>query len=395
LPDELKHDFRTSAEIEIEIEIEMETKPVYWPFSDWSLSGVCSVCENLIRTGFWDKNEIHIFRPIEPSLSPPQDIDVKFFSSRSDYIKFLRQSHGAIIANSYSWRFSHCERLSRHRYIQIIQSHDPYYYFPAKLSLNRWHAIVGVSSKIVDAVSMIGGQAIKIPNGVKSYSFERKSPPEGAIRLLYAGRLVDIQKRVTRLVEIVEGLKNLRVPYEIRILGSGNMESSLRAFFSKSEMLGVVRAEEMKKHYEWAHFFLLPSDFEGESLALLEALHAGCVPVMGPFESDASDQLVSRGLGYRGDVAGMPDYLAAFASNSEAWRKMSEEVRDFFEKSDFRLDAVASGYRNLFRQVLDMAPIVASESVARRIVLRFFTKLLFSRFRGPVTKLALASMNLK
>lgn len=372
------------------------TPPIYWIFSNWKLSGVCIFCNYLISALNNRNHYLCLIGDLSLDIPLPQNLKIKRFHSYEHFDQFLSECPDAIVLNSFSWQASCSKRRSRHRYIQVLQSHDPYYYFPLIFSLNRWHAVVAVSNEIIRSVAQIGGHAVRIPNGVPSvYDSTRIDPPNRKIHLLYAGRLVEVQKRVSRLIEIAKGLRNRDVPFEIRILGSGQMESRLRSYFSFEEMPGACPAAEMSRHYKWAHFFLLPSDFEGESLALLEALAHGCVPVLGPFESDASDQLNHLGLGYRGDTTGMIEYLAPFATERDQWLGLSTRVRDYFENSEFIIDAVAARYETLFQQVQKMPDIVAPESLRVRFLLKLFTKLLFSRFRGPVTKLALASLKLK
>jgi glycosyltransferase involved in cell wall biosynthesis len=197
------------------------------------------------------------------------------------------------------------------------------------------------------------------------------------------------------LITVADRLRQAGVPFEIRIVGSGHMECRLRPYFSAEEMPGRVEPSEVGRYYEWADFFLLPSDFEGESLALLEAMAHGCVPVLGPFDSDVALKVSAEGLGYRGTVEGMIAYIKSFEGQAERLHALGVLNQQFLSNSEYRLDRVAAGYSDLFQRVVLQPPLELGEAKISRLLLKVYNTLLFSRFRGPVTRASLAAMRLK
>jgi glycosyltransferase involved in cell wall biosynthesis len=103
----------------------------------------------------------------------------------------------------------------------------------------------------------------------------------GIIKLLYAGRVVETQKRVSRLAELADELDRLEIPYEFHVAGDGCARESLgnilrgRALFH-----GAIEPDEVRVLMEECHILVQFSDFEGTSVTMLEGMAAGMVPVM-------------------------------------------------------------------------------------------------------------------
>ncbi|MDQ8201576.1 glycosyltransferase family 4 protein [Pelagicoccus sp. SDUM812003] len=159
---------------------------------------------------------------------------------------------------------------------------------------------------------------------------------DGPIELLYVGRLEKTQKRVDRLVGVVQALLRKGVSFRLSIVGEGSFESALReklrevadrSSWDGACFYGVLEGDELEARFLAADVFLLTSEYEGTPIALLEAISLGVCPVVMQIESGVSDLLVSGETAVivdQGDVEGM----AAAVQNLDAERDRLKELSD-------------------------------------------------------------------
>lgn len=127
----------------------------------------------------------------------------------------------------------------------------------------------------------IASRVSYVPNGVTSEFFSVQRPqrerPEGRIRLLAVGRLVET-KGHRYLIKAVSRLHADYSGVELDILGSGPLEAQLKRHARQAGVAGAVRflgpvpPEEMPALYARYDLFVLPSLFEGLPVALIEAM---------------------------------------------------------------------------------------------------------------------------
>jgi hypothetical protein len=112
--------------------------------------------------------------------------------------------------------------------------------------------------------------------------------PSEPLRLLYAGRFEESQKRVSRLPGLFRALAARDVYFTVTMAGDGpnrpELEARLAALgphvTSRVRLLGAVSREAMPDVLLAHDILLLVSAFEGTPLALLEAMAAGLCPVL-------------------------------------------------------------------------------------------------------------------
>lgn len=115
-----------------------------------------------------------------------------------------------------------------------------------------------------------------------------------AIRLVYTGRLDEQQKRVSALPWIARTLDEHGIAYELRIVGDGDSINELREHttsMDRVELLGSVDPDEVQAHLHWADLWVLPSRYEGQSVAMLEAMSCGCVPIVTRVRSGMNESI--------------------------------------------------------------------------------------------------------
>lgn len=234
------------------------------------------------------------------------------------------------------------------------------------------HALVGVSSELAgDLRAMLPHRAraiTEIAYGVEIPPGPSERDPIGGrpLRLLYAGRFEHRQKRVLALPALSRELDRRGIAHALTIVGDGPARAeleaachaapcvSLRAPASPASLAALLRAHDA---------FVLPSRFEGLSIALLEALAHGCVPVVAPSRSGTSQAVIP---GVTGEIAHAspdddePAVAIALADAVDALRR-----RDLAEMSrrchahaakHFGLERHIERWSALLRQAADEAP---------------------------------------
>jgi glycosyltransferase involved in cell wall biosynthesis len=149
---------------------------------------------------------------------------------------------------------------------------------------------------------------VNIPCGVPvgAGNSPRGSGRGGTVRMIYLGRLEHRPKRVLSLVRMSRELAALGIDHRITVAGDGPASGEfVRATESAGtfRVLGAVPPAEVPALLEEHDLFVLPSSYEGLSVAMLEAMAAGCAPVVARTESGAL-QVIERG--WNGEIADVP-----------------------------------------------------------------------------------------
>lgn len=128
------------------------------------------------------------------------------------------------------------------------------------------------------------------PNPVNVPAVLQRSytPQHLPIRLVYVARIVQGQKRVYDLVELAIALAAENVDFELRIIGDGVDKETLRAKFDSLRpairnrviLENSVAPHQLPEVWQAADISILVSEYEGTSLAMLESMAYGCVPVV-------------------------------------------------------------------------------------------------------------------
>lgn len=142
-----------------------------------------------------------------------------------------------------------------------------------------------------------GAESEVLPNAVETKDLKQNEKNfEEQIRFIFLGRIVK-SKGIYMIAEAFKQLKAYHGNCSFTIYGSG---PELAGFLQEMgtiptlrfEYKGVAKGEEKWKALEQANVFLLPSLYgEGLPIAMLEAMQAGCVPVV---SDDASITTVVR-----------------------------------------------------------------------------------------------------
>jgi glycosyltransferase involved in cell wall biosynthesis len=161
----------------------------------------------------------------------------------------------------------------------------------------------------------------------------RSDRPRQELRIGYAGRIQDYQKRISDLKSLVSKLSTLPGNYCFEIAGDGTHLPELIAFFDTNHydnitirFHGLIESVNMPDFWSNIDVAILFSSHEGLSISMIESMAAGCVQMVTNV-SGVSDSVVHgiRGFIHEvGDTTEMANHLQLLHDNPEQLRLMSE-----------------------------------------------------------------------
>lgn len=205
-------------------------------------------------------------------------------------------------------------------------------------------------------------QVVRIPNGVAADATPVRAPGR-ELRALYVGGL----RREKRLEVLLAAWEQAGSPGTLALVGEGRERARLEARAARSG--GVVfagAADDVRPFYAQADTFVLSSDAEGMSNALLEAMAASCacvathvggnvdlldpdsdvVPDPGSFRHGRAGLLVRVG-----DAAGLAAALRRLADDPPLRAGLGAAARERCHEG-FLLEDVARRYEDLYRDLV-------------------------------------------
>lgn len=240
-------------------------------------------------------------------------------------------------------------------------------YLPTKFIADYLDRIVTVSDRLQeDLVQQYGIDPQKIDRIYNGIEVE----PEGVFldrlegdpcRLLFVGRIEDLQKNVFLLPEMMKEAVKRHPALHLTVVGDGPDLHSLKTRFHKaglashSTVLGPAGAGEVETRMKESHVFVLPSRFEGSPNALLEAMRTGCVPVVSRIRG-ITDVFVEDGVSgaicRMGDAADFAEAVVRLAEDESLRATMGRAAHQRM-KERFSLDRMVAAYEKLFLELKD------------------------------------------
>ena len=170
--------------------------------------------------------------------------------------------------------------------------------------------------------------------------------------LIFVGRLTEY-KRPDRLFDVI-GLVAKRIPnLAVHIVGDGPDQLALA---QQAERLGITdnirflgQRSDVQQLLGSARVFMLTSRWEGLSIAMMEAMVAGAVPVVADV-GDLKDFVKSGDNGYvvePDDIATYAAHVESILGSAEGWSEMSDKARELATQRSSR-EAIAARWRGAF-----------------------------------------------
>lgn len=150
-------------------------------------------------------------------------------------------------------------------------------------------AVVAVSEHIANIARRdhpeICDRMSVIPHGIPIPQEAALPPSDGPLRVVYAGRLVNSQKRALDVIAAAAAAQRDGANLHLTVAGDGPARPLMEALAGSSlrpgtyAFTGTLDLAEVMALYCRSHAVLLTSDYEGFALSLLEGMAVGCVPV--------------------------------------------------------------------------------------------------------------------
>lgn len=241
-------------------------------------------------------------------------------------------------------------------------------YVPTQALAPHLDRVYAVSDRIAD--DLVGRYHLSpaavevVYHGVQPISsddvLEHKSST-GPVRLLYAGRLYDIDKGVFLLPRIMKSLCASGVNVHLAVAGGGPDAAELARRFQVAgvqgsvSMLGPLSHDKLNAEYRKADVFVFPSRFEGCGFAALEAMAAACAPVLADIRGSlrvlAADGAAGK-LARVGDAEAFARAIGELARDRAELRRYQLAARDRV-LDRFTLERMADQMARSFRSIPD------------------------------------------
>jgi len=348
----------------------------------WSLNGVNVFAANLVRGlgALGIRSHLLLTRPDMFDSKPmplPRDIPVELLPVNKHaswparwraMIRYLEERAPCIYVPNYDfWHSCVSPQLTGSvGVVGIIHSDDHQHYEHAARLAHCWNAVVAVSTRIAERAALSeaipASRLVTIPYGVQvpDRMPQRCADKNTPLKVVYAGRLVQRQKRVLDLVKVVEMAVAHNIPVQLTIIGSGpereQLQEACRGLMAREivHFPGTVSNQQVIEILARSDAFILTSEYEGMPLSLLEAMGTGCVPVVTDTPSGIPE-LVQDGInGFRvpvGDIQKFVERLAILHGDTALRRELSSRAYGAIRSGGYEVQEMVQNYLKVFERV--------------------------------------------
>ena len=249
-----------------------------------------------------------------------------------------------------------------------------------RLAARRVDRYIAISSEIRAGLERVGiapERIVAVPNGIAVQRFapvsaERKGElrarlglPADRLLLIYTGRLA-VTKGVMMLIEVWRGLTAQFPTAHLVIVGSGHesfdsCETALREYIAAHELGATVTltgsVDNVHEYLQASDVFVFPSDYEGFSLSILEAMTAG-LPMVSTRVGVAAELEHTGRFGLLvppKDRAAFSDALQRLLPDTASRAEMGAAARAAV-RTQYSLQAEAERYVDVFTRLCDRTP---------------------------------------
>lgn len=197
-------------------------------------------------------------------------------------------------------------------------------------TLQYW---VTVSQFLKDAIKGEVHRVERIPSSYEPYAQIAPPEPGQPFRILYTGRLVERQKRISLVTETLCRLTESDPTIEATILGDGIDRQKVVDILADHPNARVtlhprVDSDRVVELLHRHHAILLMSEFEGLPLSFQEAMGAGLVPISTPVRSGIPELVIEGKTGFylHNPDADLPEIVATLRDR-DTFQQYSDNAR--------------------------------------------------------------------
>ena len=190
--------------------------------------------------------------------------------------------------------------------------------------------------------------------GDKYFPADGKKPGP-RVKLLTVCRLIK-RKRIDMLIGAVAAAKHIGLDVELNIAGGGNLLEELSQYAGRVgvrervNFLGRVESDQMPAVYRENDIFVMSSEHEGMSNAMLEAMASG-LPIVTTRCEGVEELIDGNGVIAEANPKSICDAVARIVGDEEGYCSMVEASRERAMK--FEWSSVADEYVGLYREIAD------------------------------------------
>jgi colanic acid/amylovoran biosynthesis glycosyltransferase len=252
------------------------------------------------------------------------------------------------------------------RTVGILHSDDPYYHDILDLFVSgpepaRLDALVSVSAYLHELALRTATPTTRVVHATYGVPIDGAcaAPPDDTLTLLYAGRLVEWQKRIMRLTHRLCDA-TLAVPGVRAVLyGEGPNRDDVERIIAERgathvRVAGGLGHEDVMPAMRQGHALVLLSDFEGLAIALTEAMACGVVPIVAQMRSGTSDVIahdVNALVVDPDDEASVVNAVRRLREEPGLWARLSAAARATIVSRGLTAEDCARRWADLCRQL--------------------------------------------
>lgn len=232
----------------------------------------------------------------------------------------------------------------------------------------RYDAVISVSNELADVLSPHHDTVQFIANGVDVDEYPEPNGYSGK-EMLFVGRLRP-KKNPTDIIQAMQYVTENHPTTKLHIVGEGplydNVIQTVEQFELEDNVTvhGFVDDASLQQLYERCSLFVLPSDWEGHPLVLMEAW-ASEQPVVGT-DVEGIREFVAEGYGELvplNDPRALGETLSELLSNPDAIEELGTEARSYVN-AEYSWDATVAQTYYLYRELLDRDTVGDSQQVS-------------------------------
>lgn len=199
-----------------------------------------------------------------------------------------------------------------------------------------------------------------IPHGVPIP--ERTTTQEGPLRLAFAGRLEQRQKRIYDVISAMTRVMKIRPEITAKIIGHGREAEQLRDMVrwdrlaARFTFTGAVPPEQVQEELLDSHVLVLLSDFEGLPGAVMDGMACGLVPVCLDIPWGLRELVIHEqtGLLVSDRDQSFTDAILRIADDSNLRSRLAANARVHLQQG-FSLKECVNRWERLFEHLLQTA----------------------------------------